>query len=49
MSFNAHAEMWQLIHPEYVTGSGWYCTYRLQGSSYETTIKNLMHCQSHYL
>lgn len=37
---NAYAmEVWWLVHSEY-TSSGWFCTYELQASSYQMTIRN---------
>lgn len=46
VSVSANAGMWQLVHSEYVPGTGWICTYSLMGTNYETTIISRNFCQS---
>jgi len=46
ISMNAHSmEMWFLIHSQFSDGH-FYCTYKLQGTSIETTIVSQNSCDS---
>lgn len=44
VSFNAYAAMWQLISQQYSPGTGWVCTYQLQGTSYTRTVIQQVSC-----
>lgn len=46
MTFNAYAGMWSLINQEFIAGTGWICTYQLQGTSYQSAIISKSYCQS---
>jgi hypothetical protein len=43
---SAYAGMWELVHSEFHPGTGWLCTYQLQGSSYTATIISQGFCQT---
>lgn len=45
VSASAYAGTWMLVHSEVVFGTGWLCTYQLQGSSYQATIIEKNFCQ----
>lgn len=45
VSASAYAGMWSLVHSEFVAGTGWICTYQLQGTNYTATIISRSYCQ----
>lgn len=45
VSASAYAGMWSLVHSEFVAGTGWVCTYQLQGTGYTSTIISRSYCQ----
>lgn len=45
LAFNAYAvEVWALVHSELNNGK-FYCTYQLNGSSYQTTTVSIKPCE----
>lgn len=45
VSASAYAGTWMLVHSEVVFGTGWLCTYQLQGTGYTSTIISRSYCQ----
>lgn len=46
VSINSYAGMWRLVQSEFV-GNGWFCTYRLEGSGYISTVFSKGVCQNY--
>lgn len=45
ISASAYAGTWSFVHSEFVAGTGWVCTYQLQGTGYTSTIISRSYCQ----